>query len=151
MARWVDEHIAHIPIRGANVPDEDLFTLPETSWMPYQWSLNNVVMAENAHTSLAFWEAKRPETGVSVVQRRNCWIPMISGLCPGNLGCMTVHDMARGEAQRDFGDAIGINARALIEGLVWHQARRARGRIKNSSRFSGELEFRENASSRFQF
>ena len=30
---------------------------------------------------------------------------------------MTSHDMARGEAQRDFADAVGINSRALIEGL----------------------------------
>ena len=42
---------------------------------------------------------------------------MYLGLCPGNLGMMTGFDMARGEAQRDFGDAIGITARALVEGL----------------------------------
>jgi hypothetical protein len=30
---------------------------------------------------------------------------------------MTSHDMARGEAQRDFADAIGVNSRALVEGL----------------------------------
>jgi hypothetical protein len=30
---------------------------------------------------------------------------------------MMSQDMARGEAQRDFGDAIGINSRALVEGL----------------------------------
>ena len=35
MSRWIDNHIAHIPIEGPNVPNEDLFTLPETSWMPY--------------------------------------------------------------------------------------------------------------------
>src|SRR5262249_33467506 len=42
---------------------------------------------------------------------------MFLGLCPGNVGCMTSHDMARGEAQRDFADAIGVNSRALVEGL----------------------------------
>ena len=66
MSRWIDTHIAHIPIRGANVPDENLFTLPETSWMPYQWSLNNVVMAEAAHTSLGFWQANRPEAAFAL-------------------------------------------------------------------------------------
>jgi len=116
MARWIDNHIAHIPIRGANVPEENLFTLPETSWMPYQWSLNNVVMAEAAHTALGFWEANRPETAFQLF-KGELLDSMFLGLCPGNLGCMTSHDMARGEAQRDFADAVGVNSRALVEGL----------------------------------
>lgn len=116
MARWVDTHIAHIPICGPNVPDENLFTLPETGWLPYQWSLNNVVMAEAAHTALGFWQANRPETAFALF-KGELLDSMFLGLCPGNLGAMTSHDMARGEAQRDFGDAIGINSRALVEGL----------------------------------
>ena len=116
MSRWVDTHIAHIPVRGKNVPDENLFTLPETSWMPYQWSLNNVVMAEAAHTSLGFWQVNRPEAAFALF-KGELLDSMFLGLCPGNLGCMTSHDMARGEAQRDFCDAIGVNSRALVEGL----------------------------------
>ncbi|HEY5346442.1 MAG TPA: DUF4450 domain-containing protein [Verrucomicrobiae bacterium] len=116
MARWIDGHISHIPIRGANVPDENLFALPETSWLPYQWSLNNVVMAEAAHTALGFWQANRAETAFQLFKGEILDSGFL-GLCPGNFGCMTSHDMARGEAQRDFADAIGINSRALIEGL----------------------------------
>jgi hypothetical protein len=116
MAHWVDVNIAHIPIRSPNVPDENLFTLPETAWLPYQWSLNNVVMAEAAHTALGFWQANRPETAFALF-KGELLDSMFLGLCPGNLGAMTSHDMERGEAQRDFGDAIGINSRALVEGL----------------------------------
>jgi hypothetical protein len=116
MSRWIDDNIAHIPIEGPNVPDEGLFTLPETSWMPYQWSLNNVVMAEAAHTSLGFWQANRPGTAFQLF-KGELLDSMFLGLCPGNVGAMTSHDMARGEAQRDFCDAIGVNSRALIEGL----------------------------------
>jgi hypothetical protein len=116
MSRWIDAHLAHIPVRGANVPDENLYTLPETSWMPYQWSLNNVVMAEAAHTALGFWQANRAETAFQLF-KGELLDSMFLGLCPGNLGCMTPHDMARGEAQRDFCDAIGVNSRALVEGL----------------------------------
>lgn len=116
MSRWIDGHIAHIPVRGPNVPDEGLYTLPETSWMPYQWSLNNVVMAEAAHTSLGFWLANRPETAFQLF-KGELMDSMYLGLCPGNVGCMTYYDMARGEAQRDFADGIGVNSRALIEGL----------------------------------
>ena len=116
MSRWIDNHIAHIPIRGEHVPGENLFTLPETSWMPYQWSLNNVVMAEAAHTALGFWQANRPDAAFALF-KGELLDSMFLGLCPGNLGCMTSHDMARGEAQRDFADAIGVNSRALVEGL----------------------------------
>jgi hypothetical protein len=116
MTRWIDGHIARIPISGDNVPRENLFTLPETSWLPYQWSLNNVVMAEAAHTALGYWQANRSETAFALF-KGELLDSMFLGLCPGNLGCMTSHDMARGEAQRDFADAIGVNSRALIEGL----------------------------------
>jgi hypothetical protein len=116
MSTWVDQHIARIPIQGANVPDEGLFTLPESNWMPYEWSLNNVVMAEAAHTSLAYWESSRPETAFKLFKGELLG-SMFLGLCPGNLGAMTTWDAARGESQRDFGDAIGINSRALVEGL----------------------------------
>jgi len=116
MSRWVDTNIAHIPIRGPGVPEGDFFTLPETSWMPYMWSVNNVVMAEVAHTALAYWQADRPDAAFSAF--KGCLLDsMYLGLCPGNLGAMTHFDMARGEAQRDFGDAIGITSRALVEGL----------------------------------
>ncbi len=116
MSRWVDTHFAHIPIHGPGVPDENLHTLPDTDWMPYQWSLNNVVMAEAAHTSLGFWQANRPHDAFALF--KGCLLDsMYLGTCPGNLGAMTHFDMARGEAQRDFGDAIGITARALVEGL----------------------------------
>jgi len=116
MAQWIDENIAHIPITGAGVPAEKLFTLPETSWMPYLWSINNVVMAEAAHASLGFWQANRPETAFQLF-KGELMDSMFLGLCPGNLGCMTGYDMARGEAQRDFADPCGVNSRALVEGL----------------------------------
>jgi hypothetical protein len=137
MSRWVDAHIARIPIsiprssrresalttkselnqsRLTSAATEEYFTLPETGWMPYLWSINNVVMAEAAHTSLAYWQANRPETAFSLF--KGCLLDsMYLGLCPGNVGAMTHFDMARGEAQRDFGDAIGITSRALVEGL----------------------------------
>jgi len=129
MSRWIDNNIAHIPIRGANVPDENLFTLPETSWMPYQWSLNNVVMAEAAHTSLGFWQANRPETAFQLY-KGELLDSMFLGLCPGNVGCMTSHDMARGEAQRDFADPTGVNSRALVEGLFGVKPDELAGELK---------------------
>ncbi|MGH8022059.1 MAG: DUF4450 domain-containing protein, partial [Limisphaerales bacterium] len=91
MSRWVDSHLARIPVRGANVPNEGLFTLATSNWMPYEWSLNNVVMAEAAHASLAYWEAGRPGTAFRLF-KGELVLSMFCGLCPGNLGAMTSLD-----------------------------------------------------------
>jgi hypothetical protein len=140
MSRWIDNHIAHIPIAGPNVPDESLYTLPETSWMPYQWSLNNVVMAEAAHTALGFWQANRAEPAFQLF-KGELLDSMFLGLCPGNAGAMTSHDMARGEAQRDFADAIGINSRALVEGLFGVRPDALAGELKIIPGFPAGWEF----------
>ena len=140
MSRWVDTHLAHIPIRGKNVPDENLFTLPTTSWLPYQWSLNNVVVAEGMHTSLAFWQANRPEAAFALF-KGTLLDTMFLGLCPGNIGAMTSHDMARGESQRDFGDGIGTTSRALIEGLFGVKPDALAGEIKIVPGFTGSWNF----------
>jgi Domain of unknown function (DUF4450) len=115
MTRFVDTQIAHIPIRGPNVPD-GTYTLPTTSWMPYSWSINNVVMAESLHTALSFWQANRADEAYRLFKGA-LLDSMFLGLCPGNVGMTTAFDMARREAQRDFGDSIGVLSRAFIEGL----------------------------------
>jgi hypothetical protein len=129
MTRFVDTQIAHIPIRGPGVPVENLCTLPETSWMPYMWSINNVVMAEVAHTSLGYWQAGRAEAAFSAF--KGCLFDsMFLGLCPGNVGAMTHFDMARGEAQRDFADGCGATSRALVEGLFGVQPDALAGELR---------------------
>jgi hypothetical protein len=116
MTRFVDTEIPHLPIHGPGVPAGDYCTLATTSWMPYTWSLNNVVMAEVAHSALAYWQAGRPDEAFRLF--KGCVLDsMFMGLCPGNVGMTTSFDMARGEAQRDFADGIGVCSRALVEGL----------------------------------
>ena len=116
MSRFVDTQIPHIPIRGKDMPNGDFYTVSTTSWMPYTWSTNNVVMAEAMHTSLGFWQAER-KTEAFKLFKGAILDSMFSGICPGNLGMATKFDMARGESQRDFADAVGTTSRALIEGL----------------------------------
>jgi len=115
MTRFVDTQIARIPLRSPGVP-EGFFTMPTSSWMPYSWSVNNVVMGEAMHTALAYWQANRPETGFARFKGA-VLDSMFLGLCPGNVGMATSFDAYRGESQRDFGDGIGITSRALVEGL----------------------------------
>ncbi len=116
MSRFVDTQIAHIPVRGAGVPAGGYYTLPTTSWMPYAWSTNNVVMAEAMHTSLGFWQAGRDDEAFKLF-KGSILDSMYLGICPGNAGMATAFDMARGESQRDFADGIAMSSRALIEGL----------------------------------
>ena len=167
MANWVEQNIAHIPIiisrssrreealtkkseignRKSEIDlslltsaaTENCYTLPETSWMPYQWSLNNVVVAEAVHTSLGFWQANRRDAAYPLFKGA-LLDTMFLGLCPGNVGAMTHYDMARGEAQRDFADGIGITARALVEGLFGVKPDALAGELKIRPGFPAEWE-----------
>lgn len=137
MSRFVDTQIAHIPVYGGDIPKGQYYTLPTTSWMPYTWSVNNVVMAEVAHTSLAYWQAGRPDKAFSLF--KGCILDsMYMGKCPGNAGMTTYFDMARGEAQRDFGDGVGMLSRALIEGLFGIQPDIPAGKLTITPGFPDE-------------
>ena len=145
MSRWVGTHIARIPMGNPkseirNPKSVSPFVLPETSWLPYQWSVNNVVVAESVHTSLAYWQANRPETAFALFKGA-LLDTMYTGLCPGNIGAMTSHDAARGEAQRDFADGIGITARALVEGLFGVKPDALAGELKIVPGFPADWEF----------
>ena len=59
--RYVDTELPHIAVRGNGLKDEGYYTISTTNWMPYEWSLNNVVLAESTHTALANWQAGRTE------------------------------------------------------------------------------------------
>ena len=139
MTRFVDTQIAHIPIRGPGVPEGGCYTLPTTSWMPYTWSLNNVVMAEVQHTALAYWQAGRGAEAFRMF-KGSILDSMYLGLCPGNAGMCTAFDMARGETQRDFADAVGVCSRALVEGLFGVTADALAGELRVRPGFPFEWE-----------
>jgi hypothetical protein len=111
----VDREMPHLPVRGPGVPP-GLHTLGESNWMPYQWSVNNVVIDEAMHTALGFWEAGRAEEAWRIAQG-SLLATMFMGISPGNLGTMSYLDVYRRESQRDFGDSAGTMSRAIVEGL----------------------------------
>ena len=117
MTQYVDAEIPRLPVRGPGVPaDRDYQVLSTSNWMPYTWSLNNVVMGENAHAALAYWQAGRPEDAFRLT-KGSLLASMFMGICPGNIGSMNYFDVYRRESQRDFADGGGVLSRALIEGL----------------------------------
>lgn len=114
--RYVDTELPHIAIRGNGLKDEGYYTISTTNWMPYEWSLNNVVLAESTHTALANWQAGRTEEAFKL-WKSEIISSMYMGGSPGNFVQISHYDANRGEAYRDFGDPVGINSRALVEGL----------------------------------
>ncbi len=115
MTQQLETDIPHLPIRGRGVP-EGLWTLAESNWMPYDWSINNVVMAEAVHAALGLWQAGRSAEAWSIM-KGSVVAAMYMGISPGNVGSMSYLDVYRRESQRDFADGSGVLSRALIEGL----------------------------------
>jgi hypothetical protein len=115
MARYVKANLPRLPVRGPGV-DDDLHVYATSNWMPYTWSINNVVMGENMHAALGFWQAGEADEGFTVF-RSALLASMYMGISPGNVGSMNYLDVYRRESQRDFADGAGVMSRALIEGL----------------------------------
>jgi hypothetical protein len=113
--RYIDTQIPHIPIIAKGVPD-GYYTLPTTNWMPYDWSLNNVALAEELHTSLAYWQGGRADEAFKL-WKGSLLESMFLEDSPGNFDQLSFYDSTRGELYRDFGDPIGMAGRSLVEGL----------------------------------
>ena len=117
MVQHLAWQIPRLPVRGPGVPaDADYHVLATSDWMPYTWSINNVVMAENVHTALGCWQADRPDEAFQLLKSA-LLASMFMGISPGNVGSMNYLDVYRRESQRDFADGSGVLSRAIIEGL----------------------------------
>jgi hypothetical protein len=114
--RYVDTEIPHIPVRAAGLPDAGYYLLSTTNWQPYDWSLNNVAMAENLHMALAYWQADRRDDAF-LLWKSALLESMYLGSSPGNFQQISFYDNYRGELYRDFADPIGMASRSLVEGL----------------------------------
>lgn len=113
---YVDNKIPHIPFKVKEISFESFYLLSTTNWMPYTWSINNVAMAENIHTALAYWQAGRNNEAFRLFKSAILESMFLSS-SPGNFQQLSSLDAFRGELYRDFADAIGITARTLVEGL----------------------------------
>lgn len=114
--RYVDNHIPHIPVKAKGLFEKGLYLLSTTDWQPYTWSLNNVVLAENLNTALAYWQGNRSEEAFQLW--RSAMIEsMYMSASPGGFEQLSFYDAIRGELYRDFADPIGVAARILVEGL----------------------------------
>lgn len=104
MAADIERSFKPLPVTGENVPNDRPYRmLPSTDWMPYSWSINNVVMGENLHTALGLWQAGRSDTAYEIT-RGSILASFFMGIAPGNVGSLNYLDVYRRESQRDFAD-----------------------------------------------
>ncbi|WP_264537989.1 DUF4450 domain-containing protein [Flavobacterium sp. N1736] len=116
MLNYVDKQIPHIPISAEGLDKKDLYVISTTNWQPYTWSVNNVALAEQLHTSLAFWQGGQSEKAFKMWE--SVLIEsMYLGASPGGFEQLLYQDAIRGELYRDFADPIGMASRTLVEGL----------------------------------
>lgn len=109
--------LPRIPIKGPGVPDDAAYGMyASTDWLPYAWSINNVVTQENLHTALALWKAGRADEAFRLT-KSGLLASMFMGISPGNMGTLAWPDVYRRESQRDFADSAGVTARTMVEGL----------------------------------
>ena len=120
--------LKHVPIHGEGVP-EGGYMLSCSDWLPYMWSLNLLLLAENSHFALALWQAGMRDEAYKIFKGA-LLDSMYMGLCPCDLHMTSALDVHRQEAQRDFGDPTGITSRALIEGLFGIQPDLLAGEIR---------------------
>jgi hypothetical protein len=114
--RYVDTEIPHIPVKARGLVDDGYYILSTSNWMPYEWSINNVVSAENMHTSLAYWQSGRNDAAFRL-WKSTLLDAMYLGGSPGNFLQISYYDANRFEAYRDFADQVGMASRSLVEGL----------------------------------
>ena len=120
-----------LTISTSTLPKSDLLnslkTISTTDWMPYDWSTNNVAHEEVMNMVLAFFKAGMRKEGFNLLMA-DLLDGQYLGQCPGNFGQISYYDKARSEAYRDFGDNVGISARAIINGLFGVQPDALNGR-----------------------
>jgi hypothetical protein len=114
--QYINNYTPKIPITVKGGKDKNYHTLSTTNWQPYDWSINNVALAENLQTALAYWQAGRSEDAYHL-WKGNLVESMYYGISPGNFEQLSHYDAFRGELYRDFADPIGVASRTLTEGL----------------------------------
>lgn len=114
--RYIDNNIPHIPVEAEGLDRDDYATISTTDWLPYAWSINNVAFAEVLHTTLAYWQAGRPDAAAHLF-KSSMLDGMYLGNSPGNIGQVSHYDAARGECYRDFADPTAMMSRAVVQGL----------------------------------
>ena len=110
MLRYVDTQIEHVPVEGDSV------TIWTSNWVPWIWSVRDVIQSEVAHTALAYWQAGRRKKAYDlyrgvIVDAMYC--STVPGACQGT----SEHSRRNAGVASDFSCSVAMFGRAMVEGL----------------------------------
>ncbi|MEC3875447.1 DUF4450 domain-containing protein [Chryseobacterium salviniae] len=140
--QYINNHTPKIPVTVKGAQSKEYYTLSTTNWQPYDWSINNVALAENLQTALAYWQAGRNDEAYQL-WKGNLVESMYYGISPGNFEQLSHYDAFRGELYRDFADPIGVASRTLTEGLFGVYPKLLNNKIEIKPGFPKDWNFAE--------
>lgn len=110
MLRYVDTQIEHVPIEGAAA------TIWTSNWVPWIWSVRDILGSEVAHTALANWQAGR--RGKAWQLYRGALLDaMLYSSVPGACQGTSIHSGRNAGVASDFSCSVAMFGRTLVEGL----------------------------------
>jgi hypothetical protein len=110
MLRYVDTQIEHVPIEG------DAATIWTSNWVPWIWSVRDILGSEVAHTALANWQVGR--RGKAWQLYRGALLDaMLYSSVPGACQGTSIHSGRNAGVASDFSCSVGMFGRTLVEGL----------------------------------
>ena len=110
MLRYVDTAIEHVPVAG------DSMTLWTSNWVPWIWSVRDVMGSEVAHTALAYWQAGRRQKAYQLYRGAildAMYCSRVPGACQGT----SEHSRRNAGVASDFSCSVAMFGRTLVEGL----------------------------------
>jgi len=110
MLRYVDTAIEHIPIEGSSM------SLWSSNWVPYIWSVRNVLGSEVAHTALAYWQTGQRRRAFDLY-RGAIVDAMVYSHSPGACQGTSDYDAHWTGVATDFSCSVAMFGRTLVEGL----------------------------------
>ena len=110
MLRYVDTQIEHVPIEG------DAVTIWTSNWVPWIWSVRDILGSEVAHTALAYWQAGRRHKAWQLY-RGALLDAMLYSNVPGACQGTSIHSGRNAGVASDFSCSVGMFGRVLVEGL----------------------------------
>ena len=110
LTRYVETAIEHVPVDG------DAALLWSSNWVPYIWSIRNILASEVAHTALAYWQAGRRDAAYDL-WRGAIVDSMYCSRAPGACLGTSEHDGHWTGVATDFSCSVAMFARGLVEGL----------------------------------
>ena len=110
MLRYVDTQIEHVPIEG------DAVTIWTSNWVPWIWSVRDILGSEAAHTALANWQVGRRKEAWQLY-RGALLDAMLYSSVPGACQGTSIHSGRNAGVASDFSCSVGMFGRTLVEGL----------------------------------